>query len=313
VAPQSNDALLTASRSKQKLTVPRRHHFIPAFYLSQWCDPAGKLVEYTKKHGKLISKPVGPDSTGFQFDLYAFPELSPDLSQFVEQKFFDYADRTASDALQLHLTGNGSGWNVERRSAWSRFVNALHLRHPDAMSELRVAAKAIWEGSGESSQREYEKIKQPRDPDTYEEYLERIDPLRPVKARAELIMKMFDNQIVEEHINNMRHAVVDVSPSRHKLLTSDRPVGLFGIKETNGMITLPISPTKLFVAVNDPRVLERIGRKRPAEIVSQVNTHLVARARRFVWSRDQFQTAFIEKHMSTSLEPTPLFPSLGKF
>jgi hypothetical protein len=294
------------------MTVPRRHHFIPAFYLRQWCDPTGKLVEYTKKHGKLVSKPIGPDATGFQFDLYAFPELPPDLSQFIEQKFLDYADRTASDALQLHLTGNSCGWNTELLSAWSRFVNALHLRHPDAMSELRVAAKAIWEGSSESSQREYEKIKQPGDPDTYDEYLERIDPLIPVKARSELIMKMFDNQIIGEHINKMQQAVIDVSAAPYTLLTSDRPVGLFTIKEANGMITLPISPTKLFVAVNDRRKLDHLGRKRPADIVSHVNTHLVSRARRFVWGRDQSQKAFIEKHMSTNLEPTPFFPSLGK-
>jgi hypothetical protein len=294
------------------MSVPRDHHFTPAFYLRQWCDPAtGKLVEYTIKHGKLIPKRVGPDSTGYQFDLYAFPELPPDQSQFIEQKFFAYADRTASDALRLHLTGNAAGWTRELMSAWSRFVIALHIRHSDAMPELRAAAQALWEGSGKASQRQYELLRQPEDPDTFDEYLVRRDPLTPVKARVNLIVKVFDNEIVGEHVNRMKWAVIDVSASSHPLLTSDRSVGLFNIKDAKGMLTIPISPTKLFVAVNDPLLFDRLRRSKPREIVGCVNRHLVTRARRFVWASDQSQTPFIQKHMSTRLEPTPFFPNLA--
>jgi hypothetical protein len=293
------------------MSIPRDHHFIPAFYLRQWCDPAGKLVEYTIRYGKLIPKPVGPDATGYEFDLYAFPELPPDQSQFIEQKFFDYADRTASDALRLHLTNNASGWTNELISAWSRFVIALHLRHPDAMPELRAAAQALWDGSGKASQHQYELIKQPSEPDTFDEFLARRDPLTPIKAKVNIIINVFDNEIVGEHVNRMKWAVMDLSASSHRLLTSDRPVGLFNIKDPKGMITLPISPTKLFVAVNNPQIFDHLRRKKQREIVSHVNTHLVTRARRFVWAADQSQTPFIQKRMSTRLEPTPFFPSLG--
>lgn len=44
--------------------------------------------------------PVGPDATGYEFDLYAFPELPAEQAQYVEQKFFDYADRVAAEALK---------------------------------------------------------------------------------------------------------------------------------------------------------------------------------------------------------------------
>jgi hypothetical protein len=115
------------------------------------------------------------------------------------------------------------------------------------MPELRAAAQALWEGSGKASQRQYELIKQPGDPDTFDEYLARCDPLMPVKARVDLIVKTFDNEIVGEHVNKMKWAVIDVSASPHWLLTSDRPVGLFSIKDSKGIITLPISPTMLFV------------------------------------------------------------------
>jgi hypothetical protein len=61
------------------MSEPHRHHFIPASYLRQWHGPDKKLVECTIKHGKLIPKPVSADATGFQHDLYEFPELPSPL------------------------------------------------------------------------------------------------------------------------------------------------------------------------------------------------------------------------------------------
>src|SRR5260370_30739780 len=92
------------------VSIPRDHHFIPAFFLAQWAGPNGKLIEYTIKYGKLIAKPVGPRATGFEAQLYSFPELPPDVAQFLEQKFFDYADLVAADALKLHLSGSSARW-----------------------------------------------------------------------------------------------------------------------------------------------------------------------------------------------------------
>ena len=63
------------------MSEPRDHHFIPAFYLSQWAGPKGKLIEYSRKHGKVIAKPVGPRATGFETDLYEFADLPPEQRQ----------------------------------------------------------------------------------------------------------------------------------------------------------------------------------------------------------------------------------------
>jgi hypothetical protein len=86
----------------------------------------------------------------------------------------DYADSVASDALKNHLAKNPAPWTAEPISAWSRFLIALHLRHPDAMPELREAAKSVWDGSGTAYQAQYEAIKKPP---TVDEYLAVRDPL----------------------------------------------------------------------------------------------------------------------------------------
>jgi hypothetical protein len=296
------------------MSEPHKHHFVPAFYLRQWHGPDEKLVEYTIKRGKLISKPVGADATGFERDLYEFPELPPDLSQFMEQKFWDYADRTASQALDMLLNGKRVS-SPEMRSAWARFLVGVHTRHPDTMPELRSAATAIWEGSGEQSQRIYDGIREPGDPETFDEYIALTDPLIPHKAALQLVMAGIDNENFGAYVNRMVWEVIDTSASTRRLLTSDRPVAITLVKEPHGSITMPISPTKLFIAVNDRHLVQQLlRRKKPGQIVEEVNRDLVLRARRFVWANGKSwsQAEFIRKRMSKGMEPLPFFPTLAR-
>ncbi len=295
------------------MNAPRDHHFIPAFYLKQWVGPNGKLIEYTRKGGKLISKTIGPRSTGFERDLYTFPELPPDAQQYLEEVFFAYADQKASDALDNHLGVATLPWTSELVTAWSRFVIAIHFRHPDAMPELHAAAKNIWAASGQDYQARYEAIRKPSDPPTMDEYLALRDPFAPVKMGVNLIIKAFDNEILCAHLNQMRYAIVDLSAAPHRLLTSDRPVQFFNLKEPNGLISMPISPTKLFVAANEEATFDKTRRAPPRKIVRGVNTYVVSRARRFVWVQDGSQERFIANNMGTNLEPTPLFPNIGHY
>jgi Protein of unknown function (DUF4238) len=295
------------------MNAPRDHHFIPAFYLKQWAGPDGKVIEYARKGGKLIAKPVGPRATGFERDLYAFPELPPEQAQFMEQKFFAYADQNASDALDIHLGVSSIPWTGELTSAWSRFVLGIYLRHPDAMPELRVAAESIWKASGEDYQARYEAIRQPGDPLTFDEMLAQRDPLTPIKMQVNLIIKSLDNEIVGTHLNQMKWATIDLSASPTPLLTSDRPVEIFNLKEPNGVLSIPISPTRMFVATKDETMFARLRSTDPQKIVADVNTFVVTRARRFVWAQDGSQEPFIAEKMSTKLEPTPLLPNIGHY
>ncbi len=295
------------------MNAPRDHHFIPAFYLKQWASRDAKLIEYTRKGGKLIAKPVGPRSTGFERDLYAFPELPPHQAQFIEQAFFAYADQKASDALDIHLGLAPSFWSAELTSAWSRFVLGIHLRHPDAMSELRAGAQNIWGVSGQDYQARYEAIREPGYPPTFDEFLEQRDPLTPVKMQVNLILKALDNEVVGAHLNQMKWATIDLSASSLRLLTSDRPVEIFNLKEPNGVLSIPISPTKMFAAVNDEATFAKLRGADPRRIVADINLLIVSRARRFVWAQDSSQDPFIAAQMSTRLEPIPLFPNVGRY
>ncbi|MCK1455198.1 DUF4238 domain-containing protein [Bradyrhizobium sp. 35] len=294
------------------ISEPRDHHFIPAFYLSQWAGPNGKLIEYSRKHGKLIAKPVGPRATGFETDLYEFADLPPEQRQYLEKVYFNYLDRTAADGLDIHL-GRASTWTNELVNAWSRFVFGTHFRHPHAMPELRAAAKAIWEGSGVALQAEWDKIKPENAPATFDEYLATVDPFTAAKMRVNLIIKNFDNETLIVHMNQMHWGVLDAPASAGRILTSDRPVCIDKLARPDGVIFLPISPTKLFLAANDEKSLKLVAAQKPLDMVERVNRFVAGRARRFVWADSEAQENFVGATMSTEMEPLPLFPNIGKY
>jgi Protein of unknown function (DUF4238) len=294
---------------------PRKHHFIPSFYLAQWATNTDrKLIEFSRiqYNDKLVSKPVGPDGTGFEFDLYEAKDLPPDQRQYLETVWFNYLDQTAFRALEIHL-GESAAWTNELINAWSRFVFGLHFRHPDAMPELRAAAKSIWEASGPAYQDDWEKIKKAEHPGTFDEYLATIDPFTAAIVRLKMLIKTFDNPDLVGHLNQMPFAVVDVSQSPEKFLTSDRPVCISNLGRADGVIFLPISPTKLFVAANDNRSFGAIRAQSALDLVRRVNNFVVGRARRYVWGSDKSMEQFVREKMSTQMEPLPLFPNIGKY
>jgi hypothetical protein len=290
---------------------PRDHHYIPVFYLKQWCGADKKIIEYTVKHTSFIAKPVGPRGTGFETDLYAFPELPPELAQHMEDVFLKYADNAASVALRKLLTGAAT-WTAENRSGWSRFLISLLIRHPDVMLELRKATIRSWEKAGPKSQARYEATKEQHHPPTFDEYVATIDPLIPIKVSLNAIIKAVDNERLGAQLNSMYWGVIDLSKSPFPLLTSDRPLQHDSLKLPKGFISLPISPNKLFFASNNSEAISSVRALKPRVVARQVNLWVVSRARRFVFAHDGSQASFVEKYIHANMEPTPLLPGLDK-
>jgi hypothetical protein len=125
-----------------------------------------------------------------------------------------------------------------------------------------------------------------------------------------------DNREVGQHIIGMQWEVIEISGTPRRFLASDRPVNMYLMKDrTNGSITVPISPTKLFVAVNDTKYLNDFRRLKPRQMADRINADHLSRARRFVWSNSQSHSlaTFIRANMSTKLEKPPFFPSLANY
>jgi hypothetical protein len=289
----------------------RDHHFVPVFYLKQWTDSAGKVVEYSRKNGRVLDKQVGPKATGFASGLNSFAELPPELSEFLEDQFFQAADNDAAVALRLLRDGKADKLDVRLRSAWSRFLIGMRMRHPDAMQEMRAIALQMWRKSRPDSQAAYERHRIAEDPETLEEYVRQADPLIEPKIQIRLIQGALDNKVLGARLNGATWIVLDVSSAGFALLTSDRPLEVFHFQDHRGFVSIPIAPSQLFVASSSAAVLSGFRRIPPTKIVRQVNQFVVERARTYAYALDLTQDGFIKKRMSRRVEATPFFPDLS--
>ena len=262
----------------------QRQHFIPCLYLKQWVGHNGQLCEFTRPYKVVKPRRTYPAGTGYVPGLYTFPRLPPRIANELEDYFLREVDHQADIALQVML-GNSADFNLEMRSAWSRFVMALLHRNPEAIHRVT---------------------------DEVELNLPSIHSFGPDEKRTShailsVLQAIMDNKIVVPVLNRMIWRVLVIDRARYPLLTSDRPIIMSnGIGKPDGHIVMPISPNQIFVAVNSEEMFGRLDASvKNGRIAEVVNDQIVKQARRVVWGTDDRQLCFIEKRLGQRISCTP--------
>lgn len=263
--------------------------------------------------GTLAHKHVTEDATGWEEGLYTQPALPHDLAQVLEQRLFDYLDRRAAKALTVLGRSPHGPLEPDQHRAWSQFLIAYHLRHPDAFAEIKAAATSEWDRGDAAAQEKYARtIRRPNDPESLGDYLAACDSHLRAKAITRLLITTIDNQRLGPVLEAMEWHVVNLSNAGRRLLTSDRALQIGPLKDGNGFVSMPISPTQLFLAVQKPELARRVASAQPRNIVIEVNKWVVSRARRYVWAADRAADRFVERYIAKNQEPVPLFPNLAR-
>jgi hypothetical protein len=282
------------------MNVPRKHHYIPVFYLKQWRGTDGQLCEY--RHGandRIMTRRTFPNGTGYLKDLYRVDGLPDAIAQEVEQKFMAPVDTKANLALRKLVRNDTAPWDSEMRSAWTRFILSLRFRNPEAVSIIKSQMVAVWNALLENARRNYETVRYDGDPATFEEFMARTDSIMPMKAAMRLLTEIIDNPRTGTTISDMKWSRVSLTASTISLLTSDRPLDMpHGLGASEAYIALPIGPRMLFVADYNGTSVRQLGALDPTSIVKSVNTAVVHQARQFVWGLDDGQLRFVKNRMS---------------
>ncbi len=283
---------------------PRKHHFTPRFYLERWAGEDGRLEQY-RLHGRAVNLlRVAPTATGFQDDLYAMPGLPSHLVQQVEERFMQQVDDQAAVSLAIIESGKMPA-TAKDRSAWTRFLQSLQLRTPADIAGIKERTRLDWGVSIPKVRETYESLRRTGDPSTFEEFLISDDPRLVERIAMRIATVLIDNPGIGELINNMQWGVIDVSASSLPLLTSDRGASQYlGLGDPRAFITVPIGPTRLFVAAHKRDVIDNRRRTRPRDIVMGANRTTVCLARHYVWANDRSQTSFIRSRFGSVHAPT---------
>jgi hypothetical protein len=88
----------TSLARRLALSIPRKHHYVPVFYLKQWTGTDGRLCEYKNSGGQILTRQTFPAGTGYERDLYRVEGLPDALAHVIESKFMHMVDTEANYA-----------------------------------------------------------------------------------------------------------------------------------------------------------------------------------------------------------------------
>ena len=285
-----------------------KHHYIPVFYLKQWCGPDGKLCEFQNPHHAVRARQIHPSGTGYVHGLYSIEGVPPDTAQYLETHFFKVADDGAARALRILLDEKPWVFTNAERSAWARFIVSLILRNPETLERQKSAALATFQKALPEIEADYAHRRSNDDPPTYIDYVSARADNPAGKAGAILVQKLIDDPQIGNAIVGMRWMVLREPKPSYKLLTSDRPVLITnGISYESSQIILPISPYHVFVATNNESTESLIKKIAEAkDLIPQVNDRICRQSRKFVYGFDESQFRFISKRIGLKLVADPL-------
>jgi Protein of unknown function (DUF4238) len=283
-----------------------RHRYIPVFYTRRWCTSDGRLCEYSRPRDSIRDQRVAPKSTGFQDRLYEMKGVPKLIAQRIEDDFMSFVDNHAAAALALLETDPAKvNGDQKQKSAWSLFLISLIMRTPEDVAALIAIWEDDWERDFEKLRAQYEKNKKPGEMRSLEEFIAQEDPhVRERWAMSEL-PELIDHEGIGQLLNDMHWFVITTDPGSPRLLTSDRPLSIFGkLGGPDCYLTLPIAPDRLFLAVSS-KEKEAAFRTRPQkELIEETNVRTAQQAARYVYSNDNARREFVDKHLSTGRQPS---------
>lgn len=286
---------------------PKRHHYIPAFYLSRWAvQDDHRLCQFSRPYNEVVPKRQHPEATGYLDRLYELDGLEGELAQQIESKFFSPVDSAAADALSLmEQKGNRAVWDQRLRSAWSRFLHSMLLRTPEDLEIFKASWRNLMlNDKTDEWEARYDAVKGPGDKSTFREFVASISEESHNRSAMHALIGVINNPRLGLKMNNMPWWVIETDPDDHPLLTSDRPViRTNGLNAPNGHIALPIGPYRIFVVAKDQQTLNVIRSANIRQIVREMNRQVCDYAVKYVYGINCMHLDFVKKHFATKEQP----------
>jgi hypothetical protein len=219
--PSADNVAVGLCANLASMNTPRKHHYSPEFYLKQWAGGDGRLCVYSRLicenegfSGRIETRRKSPGATGYEWDLYRVEGLPEAAAHLVETKFMGMVDTDAARALDKIISGDETPWDERVRSAWTRFILSLRFRNPGAVHENKQQMKDVWRAGVDNHQANYDKLRLPIDPPTFDEVMALTTPEAPHKAAFWLLQDIIDNERVGQTISRMHWTRVSLAASK---------------------------------------------------------------------------------------------------
>jgi hypothetical protein len=281
-----------------------KHHYIPEFYTKRWAvADDSKVCQFTLHSMGVSPNRKAPAAIGYLEDLYAIPGAPPEISAYLEARYFRQTDQEGCLALDALLSGKLNQMSASLKIGWARFMMSLLHRTPE---------KIIWYGKVWKGMHAEAAVDARAEIERNNGDLSQLADFEETFAASfvQVLQNIMDSTLIGQHLVNMRWGVIKLH-QHQRLMTSDRPLLIMnGLQRPDAQVAIPLSPSDLFIATNKEDILQQAGEMNSKELSEQSNHHIVSQAERYVYSADDSQLRFVSKRLgrepSQFLAPTHL-------
>jgi len=273
-----------------------------------WTGADGRLCEYSRPYKSTKAKRKHPSATAYVHGLYTVPGLPQDQAQYVEKRFMQVTDDLAARALHILLNPGGPAavdLDARQKIGWARFLYSLTVRNPESLKRMQQMAPQAAAQSLERFRQNYDLLRVPDDPATFEEFkVEFVANPRNIAPQT-VLPTLLNSKLVITEIATYRFFTAHINNGRHSLLTSDRPIIMTnGLSVPNAHIAIPISPHRLFVAAKSDDTYNDISRMTPDILIETSNNKVVEQAVKYVYGIDDTHGLRPRCPMGSQRQPT---------
>jgi hypothetical protein len=291
----------------KQMDEPKKHHYVPAFYLRGWERPeTGKLVEFRKLPRKLGTKEVTAQNTGFQKLLYSnASDDAAGMDHTFESEYLSSLDNDGANALRV-INEPDPRFTDEVKVTWSRLMVSLMTRSPEDVNAFKKGLEFMHEKPSPMRLRLIASMCKEFDIKTQEaeEVMASLRPPDVSFAAFKALGHLIEWSKLIPVLCAMTWRVRDLQNAKYTLLTSDRPVlNNHELAMPSGLLAMPVSPTRLLILHGSKSSnADHLRYSSGDVVVRSCNQLIVEAARQYVWSTSQDQERFVGNRIGKKKE-----------
>lgn len=272
---------------------PRKHHYLPEWYLSQWKRPwkgDEVLWEFCRvgPRRELQARYRHPAATGYAIDLYTIPNLPAEEAAEIETKILQGIDDRGAKAVSLAERNEVAG-PADKMGLVQFMLSILH-RTPDRISYLEDRLARELANNPTFKNRESDVFR---------------------AGALKTFINLLQSQKMIERMMELKIFVLSLGDDANDLLTSDSPLMMSnGIAHADAFIILPIGPRKLLMLAENKDLPAHMVNHQGKVLSKAMNDAVTVQAKKIVFGADTRQIRFIDnrlnrpnRHLADAVDP----------
>lgn len=297
----SHEYTCSATEGGQRLSKAGDHHYVPQFHLSMWADQSGKIKQWGRipYNNKLVCTSVTTAATAYVPGLYSLAHVSDKKAQQIEVELFGKIETAAKPVLDKLISYGPSILSVEERYSWTIYLNASLLRVPHIVEMVTSSAQERIAQDLSRPIPEFDAAKGDRPENTLYEWALNNALARVANSGLKVLVDLIQSEKAIDRIIHLHWLVKHVSTGPRRLLLGDNPFERVGdLYKSRTIISIPLSPTHLFIASDAPDIIDHFARMPARDVVKANNQSSLMNAQRFVYGEAQHK--FVDEYLLRS-------------